>query len=89
MEKALQGSPFVTSINKGDLIVEFDTKSSIQFYSADAYDSIRGETFDALICDEFAFFKPEAWNEVLKATVLVRGKKGTYLINSKGQESIL
>ena len=25
MEKALQGSPFVTSINKGDLIVEFDT----------------------------------------------------------------
>lgn len=85
MEKALQGSPFVTSINKGDLIVEFDTKSSIQFYSADAYDSIRGETFDALICDEFAFFKPEAWNEVLKATVLVRGKKVLILSTPKGK----
>ena len=85
MEKALQGSPFVTSINKGDLIVEFDTKSSIQFYSADAYDSIRGETFDALICDEFAFFRPEAWNEVLKATVLVRGKKVLILSTPKGK----
>jgi phage FluMu gp28-like protein len=85
MEKALQGSPFVTSINKGDLIIEFDTKSSIQFYSADAYDSIRGETFDALICDEFAFFKPEAWNEVLKATVLVRGKKVLILSTPKGK----
>ena len=50
--------------------MEFDTGCSIQFYSADAYDSIRGETFDALICDEFAFFKPEAWNEVLKANVI-------------------
>lgn len=85
MEKALQGSPFVTNINRGDLIVEFDTKSSIQFYSADAYDSIRGETFDALICDEFAFFKPEAWNEVLKATVLVRGKKVLILSTPKGK----
>jgi phage FluMu gp28-like protein len=81
----LQGSPFVTSINKGDLIIEFDTKSSIQFYSADAYDSIRGETFDALICDEFAFFRPEAWNEVLKATVLVRGKKVLILSTPKGK----
>ena len=67
------------------MIIEFDTGSSIQFYSADAYDSIRGETFDALICDEFAFFKPEAWNEVLKATVLVRGKKVLILSTPRGK----
>ena len=75
----------MVNINRGDLIIEFDTGSTIQFYSADAYDSIRGETFDALICDEFAFFKPEAWNEVLKATVLVRGKKVLILSTPRGK----
>jgi len=85
IEKAVVGCPFITNINKGDLILEFTTGSSIQFYSADAYDSIRGETFDALICDEFAFFRPEAWNEVLKATVLVRGKKVLILSTPKGK----
>jgi len=82
---ALGDCPFVTNVNRGDLIVEFDTDSSIQFYSAEAYDSVRGETFDALICDEFAFFKPEAWNEVLKATVLVRGKKVLILSTPRGK----
>ena len=72
---ALGKCPYVTRVNHSDLVLEFDTKSTLQFYSAEAYDSIRGETFDGLICDEFAFFKPEAWNEVLKATVLVKGKK--------------
>lgn len=85
IEKALAGCGFVKNINKGDLIIEFDSGSTIQFYSADAYDSIRGETFDALICDEFAFFKPEAWNEVLKATVLVRGKKVLILSTPRGK----
>ena len=66
MEKALQGSPFVTSINKGDLIVEFDTKSSIQFYSADAYDSIRGETFDALIAMSSHSLNPKHGMKYLK-----------------------
>lgn len=55
------------------------------FYSAEAYDTIRGETFDALICDEFAFFKPAAWDEVLKATVLVKGKKVLIMSTPKGK----
>jgi RNA-binding protein YhbY len=67
------------------LVIEFDTKSTLQFYSAEAYDSIRGETFDALVGDEVAFWKPEAWNEVLKATVLVKGKKVLLLSTPKGK----
>ena len=31
---ALGDCPFVTNINRGDLVIEFDTGSSIQFYSA-------------------------------------------------------
>ena len=83
--KALADCIYVVGMNRGDLVIEFNTGSVIQFYSAEAYDSIRGETFDALICDEFAFFKPEAWNEVLKATVLVRGKKVLILSTPKGK----
>ena len=70
-------------INNSDLVIEIDTGSVIMFYSAEAYDTIRGETFDALVCDEFAFFKPEAWNEVLKATVLVKGQEGINTIHAK------
>lgn len=83
--KALANCIYVIGVNRGDLVIEFNNGSIIQFYSAEAYDSIRGETFDALICDEFAFFKPEAWNEVLKATVLVRGKKVLILSTPKGK----
>jgi len=83
--KALADCIYVIGVNRGDLVIEFNNGSVIQFYSAEAYDSIRGETFDALICDEFAFFKPEAWNEVLKATVLVRGKKVLILSTPKGK----
>ena len=75
----------MTKANHSDLIMEFDTGSSILFYSAEAYDTIRGETFDALILDEFAYFKPQAWDEVLKATVLVKGKKVLIMSTPKGK----
>ena len=83
--RALGKCPFVVRINNSDLIIEFDTGSVILFYSAEAYDSIRGETFDALVGDEVAFWKPEAWNEVLKATVLVKGKKVLLLSTPRGK----
>jgi len=83
--RALGKCPFVVRINNSDLIIELDTGSVILFYSAEAYDTIRGETFDGLICDEFAFFKPAAWDEVLKATVLVKGKKVLIMSTPKGK----
>ncbi len=83
--RALGKCPYLTKTNNSDLILEFDTGSSILFYSAEAYDTIRGETFDALILDEFAFFKSQAWDEVLKATVLVKGKKVLIMSTPKGK----
>jgi len=38
-----------------------------------------------LICDEFAYIDSEAWTEVLRATVLVRGKKVLFLSTPKGK----
>lgn len=83
--RAMGKNPFVTSANHSDLVLNFTTGSTMLFYSAEAYDSIRGETFDALVGDEVAFWKPEAWNEVLKATVLVKGKKVLLLSTPKGK----
>lgn len=71
--------------NESDLIFYFKSGSELRFYSAEAYDSIRGETFDAGIGDEMAFWKREVWTEVLKATLLVKGKKFLGLSTPKGK----
>lgn len=71
--------------NKTDLFFKSHNNASLNFYSAERYDNIRGETFDYLICDEFAFFDSEAWTEVLRATVLVRGKKVLLASTPKGR----
>lgn len=59
--------------------------STIEFFSAERYDNIRGFTFDYLVCDEFAFMDSEAWTEVLRATVLVKGKKVLLISTPKGK----
>ena len=79
MEKAVIKTPFLKASNKTDLILFFQNGSKIQFFGAEAYDTIRGETFHYLTCDEFDYFKTEAWDEVLKATVIVKGRKVLFL----------
>lgn len=59
--------------------------SLIQFFSSERYDNIRGFTFDYLVCDEFAFMAEQAWTEVLRATVLVKGKKVLLISTPKGK----
>ena len=84
--KAFEKKPHIyRSVNKGDLIIEYVTGSTIQFFSAESYDNIRGNTFDFLIIDEFAFIAREAWTEVLRATVLVHGKKVLLISTPKGK----
>ena len=59
--------------------------STITFYSGEKPDNIRGNTFDYLIIDEMAFTRSELWDEVLSATVLVRGKKVLFISTPKGR----
>ena len=73
------------NVNRSELIIEYATGSTIQFFSAERYDNIRGNTFDFLICDEFAFMDEKAWSEVLRATVLVNGKKVLLISTPKGK----
>lgn len=82
MVKAFDSS-FIKS-NAQKLLIEVNG-STIQFFSAERYDNIRGFTFDYLVCDEFAFIDEKAWTEVLRATVLVKGKKVLLISTPKGK----
>ena len=71
--------------NRSELVMSTPNGGGIQFFSAERYDNIRGFTFDFLIIDEAAFIDEEAWTEVLRATVLVRGKKVLFVSTPKGK----
>lgn len=70
--------------NRSDLTIS-GFGSKISFFSGERPDNIRGNTFDYLIIDEFAFTRPELWDEVLSATVLVKGKKVIFISTPKGK----
>ena len=86
IENAFASSPQVFKSKNGtELTYKSHQNSTIEFFSAERYDNIRGFTFDFLVCDEFAFMDSEAWTEVLRATVLVRGKKVLLISTPKGK----
>jgi hypothetical protein len=84
IEIAFANSKFIKT-NASDLEIKLPTNSIIKFFSAERYDNIRGETFDYLVIDEFAFIDENAWTEVLRATVLVKGKKVLLISTPKGK----
>lgn len=71
--KSLQ--PFIINENRTDLIIEFNTGSYVQFFSAESKDSIRGFQFTYVIMDEVAFMSTEDINMIIRPTWLVAGKK--------------
>lgn len=85
MLKGMNDCPFVDSENKSDLIIDFDNGSQIVFYSAEAYDTIRGESFHYVVCDEFRYFPNDAWSEGIKPTLTVTGKKALIISTPKGK----
>lgn len=85
IEQSLVDSGLWAEHNRTDLFLKTVHGSTIQFFSAERYDNIRGNTFDYLICDEFAFIDESAWTEVLRATVLVKGKKVLLISTPKGK----
>lgn len=82
LDKAFDG---LFNYNKSELTMKTPNGSQMQFFSSERYDNIRGFTFDFLIIDEAAHQKEEAWTEVLRATVLVQGKKVLFVSTPKGK----
>jgi hypothetical protein len=78
------GNSGIFHFNKSELTIE-GMGSKIQFFSGERPDNIRGNTFNYLIVDEMAFCRKELWDEVLSATVLVKGKKILFISTPKGK----
>lgn len=86
LKKATEKSGYF-KYNDTDLIID-GFGSTIQFFSAERPDNIRGNTFDYLICDEFDFMKLGTWEEVLQPTVLVKGKKVLFISTPNGKKML-
>ena len=65
----------IKSSNKADLTMTFINGSTLQFLSAERYDSIRGFSFNYMVVDEAAFIKEQAMNEAVFPTLSALGKK--------------
>jgi hypothetical protein len=67
--------PLIAEKNKADLSVKFINGSTLQFLSAERYDSIRGFSFTHIVIDEGAFIREQAVNEAILPTLTAIGKK--------------
>jgi hypothetical protein len=65
----------IKSSNKADLTILFVNGSTLQFLSAERYDSIRGFSFNYMVVDEAAFIKEQAMQEAIYPTLSALGKK--------------
>jgi hypothetical protein len=75
MELLDAANKIISSSNKADLTITFINGSTLQFLSAERYDSIRGFSFNYMIIDEAAFIKEQAINEAIFPTLSALGKK--------------
>ena len=74
-ELSSASNKIIASSNKADLTIQFINGSTLQFLSAERYDSIRGFSFNYVVIDEAAFIKNEALNEAILPTLSALGKK--------------
>lgn len=84
----------IKSSNGTDLTITTIYGSTLTFYSAESGNSLRGLTFNYLICDEFAFFKQEQtdgtnlYNDILFPTIKVKGEKVIFVSTPLGKQNL-
>lgn len=84
----------IKSANGTDLAIESTYGTTLNFYSAEQGASLRGQTFNYMICDEFSFHKMEQpdgthlWNDILSPTLKARGKKCIFVSTPLGKNNI-
>jgi hypothetical protein len=76
---------WIEKTNESDLTVTLINGSTISLRGADNFDSLRGVGLHFLIMDEFADIKPEAWSEVLRATLSDTSGRALFCGTPKGR----
>jgi hypothetical protein len=82
LEKAWK--PILRYSNKTERLLITKNGTQVQFFGVDKPDNIRGENCHYMICDEFAFYKDNVFNEVLRPMLLVEGKMVFFISTPKG-----
>ena len=75
------------SFNKSELSITFINGSSINFFSSEQGDNIRGYHFHYVVRDESAYQPNNFFNEVVGATLLAKGVKSVDISTPSGRNS--
>lgn len=75
------------NFNKSELSVSFHNGSTINFFSSEQGDSLRGYHFHYVVRDEAAFQPNGFFNEIVGATLLAKGIKSVDISTPNGRNS--
>lgn len=84
LKNKLNDLNWVVKANETELKLELKNGSTIALKGADNFDSLRGTGNHFIVLDEFADIDPEAWFEVLRATLSDTGGKALFIGTPKG-----
>lgn len=86
LKDRLSAGRWIAKKNESDLsILLKGSGSTISLRGSDNFDSLRGVGLNFLVMDEFADIKPEAWFEVLRATLSDTGGRALFTGTPKGR----
>ena len=83
----------IKKANSQSKLIETIFGSQIRFFSAESGNSLRGQSFHYLICDEFSYFKfeqtdgTELWYHILSPVVKVKGRKCVFVSTPLGKNN--
>lgn len=91
LKNLLDGTGLIAASNATDLIITSITGSTLNFYSSEQADSIRGVSNDILVIDEAAFLNEGSdgnniWWNILFPTIKVKGKKIIMISTPNGKQ---
>jgi hypothetical protein len=67
-----------------DLAIQLDSGAAISVRGADRPDSLRGNSLDFVVLDEFASMRPETWSEVIRPALTDREGRALFLGTPQG-----
>ena len=82
MEKAW--TPVLQYKNKTERLLVANNGTQVQFFGVENPDNIRGEDVNYMICDEFAHYKKDVYNAVLRPMLVAQGKMVFFISTPKG-----
>jgi phage terminase large subunit len=74
-------------LNRAELLVTLPNKATLQLYSGEEYERMRGLYFDGVVIDEYADIDPNAWPAVIRATLSDYEGWATFIGTPKGRNA--